>query len=257
MRRSIILCAVVAIGYTFASTAFAQIELNSLSQSVSITVRSVVESKTYPGGTGPFNETVQDSYSDMTGRMESSYAQQSSSISSFGNDISSGGEVRFSVSGPGQEMVITQDETLVTFTLSTPASFTLTESSSLENDSLGGDGEVGFPGATLITGTSPVNPFQTNLIPYIFTLAQEPGAGTGTLNPITGEPNLTYSGALSPGTYPYRVAAGGNDSNNAFGDLTFSSDFQITPTPEPLTLSLLGMTALALLRRRSRRTANC
>jgi len=252
MRRSIILCVVIAVGCTFGPGAFAQI-----SENVSITVRNVVESKTLQGSEQPFNETVQDSYSDMTGRQEGAYAQQTSSVFNVPGDISSGGEVRFNVSGPGEDNVTATDETLVTFTLDGPANFNLTESSNWEGGYLGGDGEVFFAGATLNGGTTPVSFYQTNLIPYIFTLAQEPGAGAGPLNPITGEPNLTYSGALSPGTYTYRVAAGGNDSNNAFGDLTFSSDFQITPTPEPLTLSLLGMTALALLRRRSRRTANC
>lgn len=249
MRRSFSLCVVFAIGC--ACTVEAQI-----SQNVSITVRNIVESKTLQNSDGPFNQTVQDSYSDMTGRQEGAYAQLTSSVSlpnsafEVPGDISAGGEIRFNVSGPGEDNVTTRDETLVTFTLDGPANFNLTESSNFEGGYLGGNGEVFFSGATLNAGTTPVSLYQTNLIPYIFTLAQEPGAGAGPLNPITGEPNLTYSGTLSPGTYTYCVAAAGEDSNNAFGDLTFSSDFQITPVPEPLPLSLLGMGAVAMLRKR-------
>lgn len=200
-----------------------------------------------------FNETVQDSYSDMTGIQSSASALQNSTVSFTleapgPTDVSVGGTVGFHILR--EDEVQTSTTFTMTFGVSVPSTFTLTESSTLEGGYLGGDGEVFFSGATLNPGTTPVSFYQTNLIPYIFTLAQEPGAGAGPLNPITGEPNLTYGGALAPGTYTYYVIAGGNGSDFEGGSLTFTSDFLITPTPEPVALPLLGIGALAILRRR-------
>lgn len=255
MRRSIILCAVVAVGCMLASAAFGQ----SISQSVSITLHGVTESKTGDGtrdpsfSVAPFNETVQDSYNDVTGIQSTASAQQNSSVSFTleapgPTDVSVGGTVGFHILA--EDYVQTSTTFTMTFGISTPSTFTLTESSSLQRDQLGSDGEVYFSGATLGPGTSPVDSYQPNLIPFIFTLAQEPGAGAGTLNPNTGEPNLTYNGTLSPGAYTYYVNAGGSGSDFEGGSLTISSDFLITPVPEPLSLSLLGMGALAMLRKR-------
>lgn len=260
MRLSIILCAVVAVGGMFASRMLAQSIADS-TRSVSITVHRLTESKSpYPQGAGvAFNQTVQDSYSDGTGTSfginETALSQQTSSIAytnSSGQtlDVNVGGTVSFNM--VGFDYVETDNSCLLTFTLNSPAVFSITESSNLEQSPLGGDGENQFAGGNLSPGTSPLV-LEPNLIPYISTLAQESG-GAGTPNPITGKPDLTYSATVAPGTYTYWVFAGGHGTDHEGGTLTFTSDFQITPTPEPVALPLLGMSAVAMLpRRRSTR----
>lgn len=232
MRQSIILCVVFALGSAFTSTAFTQIN-----RSVSILFQGVTESKTYSGD-GAINQTVADSIST-----QNASAQQTSSVS--GDDISVAGTVSFGItSGNPENNVQTSTQCSVTFTLFSPAMFTLTEQSSLENDPQGSDGEVGCFGAVLVSGAGPILSSTPSLIPIIPVLFNQEVVDRST------RPNLTYNGTLAPGTYTYEIGAGGNGSDLEGGSLTFSSDFQLAPTPEPASLSLLGMGALAMLRKR-------
>ncbi|HSZ58007.1 MAG TPA: hypothetical protein VK797_20255 [Tepidisphaeraceae bacterium] len=244
MRRSIILCVVVAVGGAFASATFAQISQISWSQSVSITLRGITESKAAPyANLLNFNESVQDSYPT-----ENASSQQISSVTapmfmSPGADVSVGGSVSFQITAPLDEME-TSSAFLMTFTLDSPATFSLTENSNLESAPLGGDGEVEFPGGQLYVGST-VNP--PSIIPNIDTLWLQQGR-------LTGNPPLTYSGTLAPGTYTYDASAFGNGDIYEGGSVTYGTDFQLSPVPEPVALPLLGMAALAMLRRRGRAT---
>ena len=220
----------------------------SVSRSVSITLNNVPESKALNGSMDPFNQSIQDSYSNDSGRQENSYAQQNSLITTadatalpgFGYhsfDISVAGENSFSITGPGiNDEVLTGSVTSVQFTLDSPVRFSLMEHSTLENWLGGSNGEVTFAGAQLDNG-------QTNLLPPIWAFFN-----------TTTDPQ-PYTGTLDPGTYTYTVGGAGSDDAASSGDVVWASDFEMNAVaaPEPSSLVPIGLMGIAALRRRRRR----
>lgn len=231
----------VCLAATVCARAWGGIAVTDQSRFVSITVHGTPETNT-AGAFADFDKTVHDTF-DANGRHEESSAHQTSSVSLSGQTlhVTANGEISLTVgefgNPPIDEEVETRSSYSVTFTLDAPATYTLTEQSSLQTDSNGSVGPVAFRGSQLLQGG-------TNLLPQLMGLSSTAAQ--------------TFTGTLAAGTYTYSGLAGGNSDVQDTGSATFSTDFTLTsaatsavPLPASVWMALtaLPLAAVAVRRR--------